>query len=317
MTGECSPIFVVGAPRSGTTLLRVMLSSHSKIYIPPESDFIPRLFLGRGQVPMTKQKALENIRVILGNRRFFREWKGEPLDTEGFVGGLSDMSPANFLDALYRAYAAQYGATRWGDKSPIYTNYVGLLTEIFPQAQIVHLIRDGRDAALSSLSAYRDRFYVDVYFAARSWRKRVRASQHAGVALGPGRYIEIRYEELTAHPEHVLRSVCRFLGESYEPAMSEPHRLGRELLRPEGRHAPVRDPIHPNSDRWRREMAPADLRLFQEVAGDLLRDLGYETVDLGTMSMRERTRRSRLATKYGVVEGGRRVLQAAGIFHPH
>lgn len=317
MTVGAPPIFVIGAPRSGTTLLRVMLSSHSEIYIPPESDFIPRLFLGRAQVPMTRRKALEDIRVVLGNRRFFREWKGEPLDPEAFVEGLADTSAAAFLDALYRAYAAQYGATRWGDKSPIYTNYVGLLTEIFPQAQIVHLIRDGRDAALSSLSAYRDRFYVDVYFAARSWRRRVRASQLAGAALGPARYMEIRYEELTADPEPVLRSVCRFLGESYEPAMREPHRLGRELLRPEGRHAPVRDPVHPNSDRWRREMAPADQRLFQEVAGDLLRDLGYEIVDLGTMSVRERTRRSRMATKYGVVEGGRRVLQTVGIFHPH
>jgi hypothetical protein len=294
-----------------------MLSSHSKIYIPPESDFIPRLFLRRGRVPMTERKALENIRVVLRNRRFFREWKGEPLDAETFVGGLSDMSPASFLHALYGAYAAQYGATRWGDKSPIYTNYVGLLTEIFPEAQFVHLIRDGRDAALSSLSAYRERFYVDLYFAARSWRSRVRASRKAGAALGPGRYLEIRFEELTAHPEQVLRSVCRFLGESYAPAMSEPHALGRELLRPTGRHAPVRHPVTPKSDRWRREMAPTDLRLFQEVAGDLLRDLGYETVELGTMSMREWIRRSRLATKYGVLEGGRRVLQTAGIFHPH
>jgi hypothetical protein len=317
MTTERSPIFVIGAPRSGTTLLRVMLSSHPNIYIPPESDFIPRLFLGRGRVPMTKRKAIENVHAILGNRRFLREWKGEPLDAEAFVGELPDLSPATFLDALYRTYAGQYGAGRWGDKSPIYTNYVGLLTEIFPRAHFVHLIRDGRDAALSSLSAYRDRFYVDIYFAARSWRHRVRASRRAGAALGADRYMEIRYEELTAHPERVLRSVCGFLGEAYEPTMSEPHKLGRELLRPDGRHAPVRDPVHPNSGRWRREMAPADLRLFQEVAGDLLGELGYEVARLGTMSMRERTRRSRLATKYVVVEGGRRVLQAAGVFDPH
>jgi hypothetical protein len=311
------PIFVIGAPRSGTTLLRIMLSSHSRIYIPPESDFIPRLFLGRGRTPMSPRRARRDLRIVLDNRRFFREWRGSPPEPEAFLIDLVEPTPAAFLDALYSAYAAQYGAARWGDKSPIYTSHVDLLAEIFPKAQFVHLIRDGRDAGLSALAAYPDRFYVDVYWAARSWRQRVEAARGAGAVLGPECYLEVRYEELTIDPEKVLRSVCSFLGEAYEPAMSQPQHLGEQLLRPHGRHAPVRDPVRPNSGRWRTDLAPADQRLFHVVAGPLLRDLGYEVPDTGAMSPRERSRLALLAVKYRLLEGGRRVLQTLGIFHPH
>jgi hypothetical protein len=312
-----APIFVVGAPRSGTTLLRIMLSSHPRIYIPPESDFIPRLYLGRARVPMSRDRAERDLRVILANRRFLREWHDELPDPTAFVAALPEVTPAALLDALYRAYAAQHDATRWGDKSPIYARYVPLLTELFPSAQFIHLIRDGRDATLSTLAAYPDRFYVDVYFAARWWRQRVRAARHAGLALGPAHYTEVRYEDLTTDPDDVLRSLCDFLGEDYVPAMREPHKLARELLAPGGRHAPVREPLHANSGGWRSRMPVTDQRLFHAVASDLLAELGYEVADRGPLGPGERARIVGLATKYRALEGGRRILQGLGVFPPH
>jgi Sulfotransferase family len=312
-----APIFVIGAPRSGTTLLRIMLSSHPRIYIPPESDFIPRLYLGRGRTPISRDRAVGDVRAILANRRFLREWRGAVPDPEVFVAALDELTPAALLDALYRSYAAQHGAERWGDKSPIYTHYIPLLAEIFPSAQFVHLVRDGRDAALSTLAAYPDRFYVDVYFAAQSWQRRIRAARRAGVALGPARYTELRYEDLTADPEAVLRPLCLFLGEDYAPAMCEPHELARELLRPHGRHAPVREPVHPNSGGWRSRMPVGDQRLFHAVASNLLVDLGYDDADRVPLSPAERARVAGLATKYHVLEGGRRILQGFGVFPPH
>lgn len=317
MMSPVGPIFVTGSARSGTTLLRIMLSSHSRIYIPPESDFIPRLFLGRGNAAMTRRQAEHNIRIVLSYRRFFREWKAAPLEPALFVDALPELTPSAFLHAVYGSYAEQHGARRWGDKSPIYTNYISLLAEMFPEAQFIHLIRDGRDAALSMVTAYRDRFYVDIYFAARSWRARVEATRRAGAVLGPSRYVELRYEALTTDPEVVLRSLCDFLGEPFELAMCEPHKLGRELLRPRGRHAPVREPLHANSGKWQREMSDADQRLFETVAGGLLRQLGYEHPEVGGVRSGERVRYAELATKYRVLEGGRRVLQAFGIFQPH
>lgn len=311
------PVFIVGAPRSGTTLLRFMLSSHSRIYIPPESDFIPQLFLGRAGVTMSPAQAIRNIEIVLANRRFFREWRDRPLDPKALVASLPELTPGAFLTALYGSYASQYGAARWGDKSPIYTRYVGLLAQIFPGAQFVHLIRDGRDAALSVLAAYPDRFYVDIYYAARTWRDRVLAARRAGVALGRDRYLEVQYEELTTCPEDVLRRVCAFLGEEYEPSMCRQYELARQQLRPHGRHAPVRDPVRRNSGRWRTQMPPVDLRVFATVAGGLLHELGYEPTEIGRTRPLEGVRYARLASKYRVLEGGRRALQALGVFHPH
>lgn len=320
MTGSASrPILVVGAPRSGTTLLRFMLSSHPRIYIPPESNFIPRFFQRRSRAPMKRRKAIHILNLIWSYRQFIRDWREERPDPASFVNGLPDLTPATFLDALYRQYASQYGAERWGDKSPIYAAYMDLIAEIFPTAQFIHLIRDGRDVALSTMEAYqKDRFYVDVYFAARTWKERLRKAFASAARLSPDRYYELRYEQLTANPEARLGEICDFLGEVYVPAMAEPHKLAREHVRPTGRHAPVRQPPTTKSlGRWRREMSSSDQRLFQTVAGDLLCELGYETVGLGRMPPSERARLARLHAKYAVLEAGRRVFQTVGVFHPH
>jgi hypothetical protein len=226
--------------------------------------------------------------------------------------------PATFIDTLFSQYAHQFGAERWGDKSPMYTGYIDLMAEIFPTAQFIHLIRDGRDVVLSTVSTYKERFYVDVYFAARSWKRRVRKALASAARLDSNRYYELRYEELAADPESALRAICEFLGEIYVPEMAEPHRMAREHIRPKSLHAPVRKPpTTRSSGRWRKEMSKPDQRLVQAVAGDLLNELGHETVDLGRMSLAERARFSGLQTKYAFLHAGRRALQTLGVFPPN
>ncbi len=226
--------------------------------------------------------------------------------------------PATFLDGLYSQYASIYGAERWGDKSPIYTSYIDLISEIFPSAQFIHILRDGRDVALSMLNSYRDRSYVDLYFAALTWRQRIRKAFASAPKLGSDRYYEVRYEQLVADPKAVLPDICDFLGEAFVPAMAEPQLVARELHPSRGIHAATREPpTTRSSGRWSREMSSADQRVFQVVAGDLLDELGYGTVDLGKMTLTEWTRYAGLRFKYNLLEDGRRVLQAAGVFHPH
>jgi len=193
-----------------------------------------------------------------------------------------------------------------------------LIADIFPTAQFIHLIRDGRDVALSTIDAYKERFYVDVYFAARSWKRRIRKAFASATRLGSDRYYELRYEQLTADPDSLLREICDFLGEVYVPEMAEPHRMARKYIGPKGLHAPVREQTTTKSSgRWRREMSKADQRLLQAVAGDLLDELGYETVDLGKMCLTERARFAGLQAKYAVLHAGRRALQTVGVFPPN
>jgi len=313
------PIFVVGAPRSGTTMLRYMLSSHPRIYIPPESNFIPRFFRRTPRKPMPREQAIQTLRSLLGYRMFFRDWRGPRPDPETFVTGLENLMPATFLGSLYSQYARQFGASRWGDKSPIYTAYVDLLATIFPTAQFLHIIRDGRDVALSMRKAYPGIrfFYMDVYYSADSWKERIRKAMAAGAHLGPDRYLEVRYEQLTEHPEAHLQRICDFLGEAYVPSMAEPQRTAREHHHSKGIHAATRlAPSTMSSGHWRKDMSPPDVRLFQTVAGDLLDELGYNTVDLGKMPLRESARYAALQSKYALIQTGRRVVRAAGVFNP-
>jgi hypothetical protein len=313
------PIFVVGVPRSGTTLLRYMLCSHPRIYIPPESNFIPRFFRRRPNEAMSRAETRRILERIAAYRPFWRDWQDEPLNPEAFLDAMPSLTPSALVAALYGRYAQQFGAVRWGDKSPMYVNYISLMIEMFPSAQIVHIVRDGRDVMASSLSTYRGPrfFYMDPYFAARRWRDGVRRAMAEGRSLGPEQYHQISYEALTAEPERRLRELCDFLREEFHPAMTAPQREARRHHHSAGIHKRVRAPINTSSSgRWRRDLSISDQRLMQRKAGDLLVTLGYELQDLGPPSVLERLRTAVLAAKYWMVAAGRTVLKTSGLFHP-
>lgn len=312
------PIFIVGVHRSGTTLLRYMLNSHSRIYIPPESDFIPRFFRRDPGEELREKRIAYMLDTIFGRYRFVKEWVGAKPATDGFLHAMAGRTPAAFLETLYSVYADQHGAQRWGDKTPIYASYIDLIHAILPQAQFIHIIRDGRDAALSMLEKYGQReFHVDIYFAARNWVRRIRQAQASAEDLAPDLFYELRYEYLVEYPEPALQSLCEFLDEPYDPNMARHHLLGRKRIPSGDFHAAVREP--PSTariGRWMNEMSPQDQRLFQRVAGHLLTELGYEVQDPGSMPAGEVARLSALAAKYKVLQSGRRVLQCMRVVPP-
>jgi hypothetical protein len=269
-------LFVLGVRRSGTTLLRVMLDRHPDLAVPDESYFIPQLA---------------------------RRHRGEKLDVEAFVDDLrrlptlvewglspdavatrleADMHPGQAIAAVFQAYAEERGKSSWGDKTPLYMEHLPLLERLFPVASHVHLIRDGRDAALSFLSVPEGIMTEgwghprDVAGFACQWATEVRAAR----ALGDRRpYLEVRYEELVVDPERELRRVCRFLGLEYDAGMlgyvgqTESARKAHQQRLNEPPRVGVRD--------WRTEMSPADVAAFEAVAGDLLDELGYEVSTRG------------------------------------
>ncbi|MGH2952033.1 MAG: sulfotransferase family protein, partial [Solirubrobacterales bacterium] len=136
--------FVVGVGRSGTTLLRLMLDAHPRLAIPPETHFLPELIAqARQRVP-----ADELVSEIVAARN----WDDFGLDAgalRGRVAALDDARAAPVLRAFYSLYAERQGKQRWGDKTPIYVKRMRLISAVLPEARFVHLIRDGRDVALS------------------------------------------------------------------------------------------------------------------------------------------------------------------------
>src|SRR5262249_20192115 len=142
-----SPIFIVGCPRSGTALLRDLLRSHPRLSFPGESHFIPALYRGYGD-PNNEREACALASRILESA-WVKAW-GLALEPSAFAG---ERSYAKIVSRIFEAWAEKERKPRWGDKTPRYVVEIPLLMKLFPDAKILHIIRDGRDVALSWISA--------------------------------------------------------------------------------------------------------------------------------------------------------------------
>jgi hypothetical protein len=266
--------FLVGCGRSGTTLLRAMLDTHPDMAIPPESYFVVDLAQRSApEAPFDADSFLDD----LGRHERFRLW-GIPPELVG--AEMTRTEATSFGDAIratFRAYATSKGARRYADKTPIFVESIELLSELFEEARFVHLIRDGRDVALSFLE--REWGPKTMEEAAKRWRKRVRSGRNAGAGPAADRYVEIRYEDLVAEPSGVLREVCRFIDLDFDPIMLRYHERADEIIAgtkyPE-QHGGVARPPTKGARDWRTQMSAADQRVFDSVAGELLDELGYE-----------------------------------------
>jgi hypothetical protein len=194
---------------------------------------------------------------------------------------------------FYRLYASRFGKARWGDKTGVYLTIMTALQDLLPEARFIHIIRDGRDNALSFQGLW---FGPGNDFAdlAQFWVMRINAARQQAEHLP--HYLEVRYEALVSEPERVLRQICDYIALPFDPAMLAHHDMAAtrlaEYTRPFGRPGVPADieqfrtiyaraatpPDTGRIGRWRTEMPLEEQRRFEAVAGPLLRELGYETV---------------------------------------
>lgn len=284
------PIFVVGCPRSGTTLLRVMLDSHPDLAIPPESHFIPPTWAVRAKYerPGGGFDAARMVHDVAAGIRF-KEWD---LPVKLVLQGVQSLESPSFaatVVAFFEAYASAQGKPRWGDKTPGYSLELPLLARLFPDARFVHIVRDGRNVALSFLEVPKGPRRLAE--AAEIWRHRVRVGRADGRGLGPRRYLEVRYEDLVTEPERELRRVCEVAQLEFRPEMLGYTERGAAAVPPRStaHHANLARPPTKGLRDWREAMAPSDVALFEGIAGRELSDLGYER-RFPTLSAADRAR---------------------------
>ncbi|MFC7382597.1 sulfotransferase family protein [Sphaerisporangium rhizosphaerae] len=272
------PVFVIGCPRSGTTMLQLMLHSHPRIAVPPENRFLLQAYFRR---------RLHGDMREAENRRGLAEWIttdrstrfGElGLDRAAYVRRAVEGpgSLGSVIGEAFRAYAERFGKPRWGDKRPCYIRHVGALLRLFPDAQFVHLVRDGRDcvASLKEMTWYK----LDILHAIATWAEAVDLGRRYAERLPAGTFHELRYEDLTADPHGELAKVCRFLGEEFDPAMCEPRRMATAAV-------PSHKVWHSNTHQeitqarvgsWTTRLEPWEIALCDSVLGGRLRARGYE-----------------------------------------
>jgi Sulfotransferase family len=286
--------FIVGVPRSGTTLLRLMLDAHPEMAIPPETYFVTNLIEAADGGAGADQLA----NVLVSHRRWGDLGLDEGALRERLRAAGGRPSGGDAIRAVFDLYAESRGKPRWGDKTPAYLTNIGEIGAALPEARFVHIIRDGRDVALSVLAMPEVdrpmRNPQDVGTVAARWRRRIERARRQAERLP--HYLELRYEELVAEPEAALRRVCEFVELGFVPAMLEYHTGASERLAEMNRDLAARDELPrqsaegriaphalaqkpPASDRvavWRREMSADQIEEFEAEGGEMLRELGYE-----------------------------------------
>ena len=271
-------VFIVGCPRSGTTLLQRMLDAHPLVAIANDPHFIHYGIRGQnGDVSLTP----EIVERVLSYRTFCRLGLSA---AEARAVAERSTTYAEFVGSLFAALARERRKPLAGEKTPHYVRYLPLLHSLFPWARVMHIIRDGRDVALSTLDWARAdrgpgrfRLWHDepVAVCALSWRWHVTTGRRDGAALGEELYAEVLYERLLADPESTLRALTAFLALPFAPEMLTYYE-GKMSDRP-GRSSKDRwlPPTAGLRD-WRNQMPARDIELFEAIAGDLLAALGYE-----------------------------------------
>jgi hypothetical protein len=250
------PIFVIGAPRSGTTLLRLILDSHPRIQCGEETHFLREMeaIVGR-HWPLLSAYGLERDWWLARIRDFYAGFAAEVL--------------------------ARTGKTRWAEKDPTYTLHLELIESLFPTAQYVHLVRDGHDVVAS----FRDRWgYRSAARAARTeWRRYVTAARRLRDRVPAARFTEVRYEDLVTRPDAVVRGLFDFLEEPYDAAVlafDTAEHSGTERYRrvTAARRAAAGESSVIYRSRvgaGRVSLDPFLRLLLERGSGDLLRELGY------------------------------------------
>jgi len=271
---EVFPVFV-GSGRSGTTLLRTIFDAHSSLAVANEPQFMGTAARQRKRLEADGFDTAGFLRSVFGNANFRRLDLDQDV-VEATVIAAEPRAGADAVRTVFAVFAADQGKPLYGDKTPGYVVQIPELASMFPEARFVHLIRDGRDVALSYLE--RPWGPDSVGEAALYWRSRVTRGRAAGRAIGTRRYLEARYENLVENPEQEVQRICSFLGLVFEPAMLHYEKAAERFIasshQPEAFTALVRPPTSGLRD-WSSEMSAHDKDLFEAIAGDLLDDLGY------------------------------------------
>jgi hypothetical protein len=282
--GTDRPIFVLGCPRSGTTLLQLMLHAHPRIAIPPETRFVLTSYEARNSFGDLRDEPSRRAlaQSIVGEQKTLFYDLG--LDADEMLAEIVAGPPTlgSAIGIIFRAYARRFDKPRWGDKRPGYYQYIPALLRMFPDAQIVHLIRDGRDCVASLQTM--PWFTQDFYSAVCTWIEAIDSGRRAARYLPQDSYVEIRYEDLVDHPAGRLAELCEFLGEDYDPAMAEPHKIASSAIPERQRqnwHAATQNQItQAPSGHWSKRLEPWQIALCETAMGSRFRALGYEVTGM-------------------------------------
>jgi hypothetical protein len=282
--------FIVCHPRSGSTILRLMLDAHPEMSIPPETHFCG-LFASEAAAkplsPRTRREILEHITTSLR----WHDFRLAASELSDCLNRLPDGTlPGEALAAFWRLYAERRGKPRWGDKTPGHILCVADIARVFPDARFIHIVRDARDVAASMRQIWfgKGRSLIDL---TTDWVNRISLFYAAVSRLGLPAHT-VRYEDLVTDPVAQLQAVCEFIRLPYVDSLLDYRRtaeyrlmeladlrIGDCIVAGADRiatHAMALEPLDKRQiARWRTALDDREIAVCERVAGEMLVKLGY------------------------------------------
>ncbi len=275
MNKSTGKFFILGTQRSGTTLLRLILNSHSKIAIPKESVFL---------CPLLKKKYLnffftKNFLKSFGEYNsaisvfkslydgYYRDYFSQPFKYEKVT--LRDL-----IDDIFTSFSIKEGKSIWGNKTTSFFSKIDLLHNLFPEAKFIHIVRDGRDVFDS-----RRRFdskLTNVAVCAIDWKYKLNCIEKSFKKISSKNKIVIRYEDLLDNPEKTLKSICSLLEIDYETSMLN-FNITSQRYAATNHSKLISKPLDKNNKyKWKNNLNNQEIKIFNLLAKNKIIKYNYE-----------------------------------------
>lgn len=285
---NAEPVFIIGNPRSGTTVFRMMLNANDDLFIPPECGFAAWLYAKYADWNGGEEQ-LNAFLADLESARKFETWHVDIAELKAYINEKHPETYSEVVFLVYDFYAVKRGIEYklWGDKNNFYLDYIDTIDKMYPKSKFLYIVRDGRDVACSYIELYNKNLsskyapklpnQIDVI--AKEWADNNKKILDSFAKLGSDRVFSLRYEDLVIQPESILKNICDFLGLTYSSDMLEFY--NKPSFDEPGEFLQWKSKLRmgPNASsmkRYEKSFSEDDLKVFDEQAGDMLKHFGYE-----------------------------------------
>ena len=295
-----NPILILSNPRSGSSLLRIMLSNHPDITIPPEAGFGQWLY---GEFSEWSEKSSQNeerISQYIDKLRATRKIETWGLDYNQLHDSILLECPINYADLtklVYKSYVIKLGKNfdRWGDKNNFFVRHLPLMNSIFGRPFVLGIIRDGRDVAVS-YRALRIENNTSKYFPilphniediALEWEKNNSNIIRYMDSIAPELSMWIRYEDLVENPDLTLKNICKKVNIEFSGSMLEYTRSVENSIEPpeflQWKKNLLIGPTTKEIGKYTRELTKIELLSFESIGKHILNRFNYQTEITGSL----------------------------------
>lgn len=274
-----SPFFIVGTERSGSNLLRAILNSHSELTIPHPPHIMKELGpkeknYGDLNIDENFLKLIDDVINLV--QLHFVKWP-VPLDREKIFNQCPMRTLYAVNAVIYNDYAVNAKKPRWGCKSTFMIHYIDEILKVHPKAQFIHLVRDGRDVAVSAKKSVFNHFHP--YYVAKLWSAEQSIAIEWKKKLSPSQMTTLHYEDLILNPKSSIQNVCRFLQVEYQEEMLRYFEKNEitELSRLSDSWKNVSKAVlSDNSQKYKKELSAKEIELFEAISFHEMHSLGYQ-----------------------------------------